>query len=80
MTLSTSAPEAPPSIGRRLRDWRKAAGLTQSQVAAILEIKQTTISFWELGRNRISAADLGRLATLYQVPDADLGSALRKPN
>lgn len=53
------------TIGQKLRDARKAAGLTQEQVAAVLEINQVQLSYFENGKREINLSLLGKLANLY---------------
>ena len=48
-----------------LRDWRKHRSLTQEAVAASLGVRHTTIGRWELGKMKLAATDLERLAALY---------------
>lgn len=51
----------------RLREARKAKGLTQVEVSRIIGISQNGYSDWETGKNRVGARSLGRLAELYGV-------------
>lgn len=51
----------------RLKEARKAKGLTQVEVAKIIGISQNGYSDWERGRNRVDAVSLNRLADLYGV-------------
>lgn len=53
---------------QRLKRARKAAGLTQAQVAEYIGINQNTYSYWESGKTRIDAESLQRLAGLFGVP------------
>lgn len=50
-----------------LRKARKAAGLTQVQVAAHIGINQNTYYYWESGKTRIDSRSLQRLAELFGV-------------
>jgi transcriptional regulator with XRE-family HTH domain len=63
--------------GRRIRQERQVAGLTQEQLAARVDVRQSTVSKWELGdlapgdeeKMRLAEA-LGRpLDTLFAWPD-----------
>lgn len=54
-------------IASRLREARKMAGLSQGQVAKMLELHRPTISEIEAGNRRISADELSRFAELYDV-------------
>jgi len=54
-------------IGERLKVARKAAGLKQEQVEVELQIAQTTLSSWEIGKNWPPLLMLEKLAELYGV-------------
>ena len=64
----------PRMLGARLQDARKAANLTQQQVAEELTMARTTIVAIEKGERRISAGELIRLAQLYRRPVSDFVS------
>ena len=49
----------------RLKEARKKSGLSQSEVASKLKVKQSQVSRWELGENRVTADQLWQLAKLY---------------
>jgi transcriptional regulator with XRE-family HTH domain len=53
---------------QRLREARKAAGLTQVQAAAALKRRQSYITKCELGERRLDPIDLARFAKLYRKP------------
>ena len=76
-TSDATACPRPTTIGAVLRRWRARAGLTQTQVAVLLEVQQTTISSWELERSMVSVPDLSRLAALYDVTASELGEEVR---
>jgi transcriptional regulator with XRE-family HTH domain len=54
-------------IASRLRTAREAAGLSQGQVAKLLDLHRPTISEIEAARRRVSAEELTRFASLYGV-------------
>lgn len=54
-------------IAARLRTAREAAGLSQAQVARMLEVARPTVSEIEAGRRRVPAEELARLADIYAV-------------
>jgi transcriptional regulator with XRE-family HTH domain len=54
-------------IAVRLRAARDAAGLSQGQVAKLLNVHRPTISEIEAGRRRVAGEELTRLASLYGV-------------
>lgn len=57
--------EAGTALAKQLRMDRKAAHLTQPQVAVILGVKQQQISKYERGENRPSPSALKKLARLF---------------
>jgi transcriptional regulator with XRE-family HTH domain len=61
-------------IGRRIRDLRIRAGLTQTEVAEALGTKQTGISAYERGARALTLPALMRIAeALGTTPNAILG-------
>ena len=54
-------------IASRLREARKMAGVSQGQVAKLLEMHRPTISEIEAGNRRVSAEELTRFAEIYDV-------------
>ena len=54
-------------LASRLREARKMAGLSQGQVAKILELHRPTISEIEAGNRRVSADEISQFAELYDV-------------
>ena len=55
------------AIARRLRVARENAGLSQGQVARLLDLHRPTISEIEAGRRRVTAEELPRFADIYEV-------------
>lgn len=47
--------------GRRIRGLRKAAGLTQRKLAALLGVSVTTVKCWESGEKRMRRGTFLRL-------------------
>lgn len=54
-------------IAQRLQAARKQAGLTQGQVAKLLQMSRPTISEVEAGRRRVTAEELTELSKIYDV-------------
>lgn len=54
-------------IADRLRSAREQAGLSQGQVAKMLDYKRPTISEIEAGRRKVTAEELGKFADMYGV-------------
>lgn len=55
------------AIGKRLKLAREQAGLSQSQVAKMLDVHRPTISEMEAGRRKLSADELAQLSRIYDV-------------
>ena len=55
------------ALAERLREARKAAGLSQGQVAKVLQMHRPTVSEIEAGNRRVSAEELTRFAETYDV-------------
>lgn len=55
-------------IGQRMRQLREAAGLSQSEVGACLDVSYQQVQKYERGSNRISIEKLQRLAVTLRVP------------
>lgn len=55
-------------VGKQLKKRRVFLGMTQTNVAATLEISFQQIQKYELGPNRISASKLFELAEMLNVP------------
>lgn len=61
-------PEDRKSItGSRIREARRAAGLSQGQVAQLLGLQRPSVSEMEAGRRRVSGEEAARLAELFDV-------------
>src|SRR5579872_7272295 len=54
-------------IATRIREARKAAGLSQGQVAHLLGLQRPSVSEIEAGNRRVSGEEIGRLAELFDV-------------
>ncbi len=54
-------------IAARLREARKMAGVSQGQVAKLLDMHRPTISEIEAGNRRVSAEELSKFADVYDV-------------
>jgi transcriptional regulator with XRE-family HTH domain len=59
-------------VGARLRTARRAAGLTQKQLAEALDVESITVSRWERGVTTPSLARLRRIAEITQTTVSDL--------
>lgn len=52
-------------IGRKIRDLRQTAEMTQDEMSKQLGIARTTLVHWEEGKNRVQIEDLYRLADFF---------------
>lgn len=55
-----------------LKERRKAAGLTQQEVANVLGIDQSSVCLWETGRYKPRKKRLAELAKLYKCSEKEL--------
>lgn len=58
-------------LGKRIKELRKNAGLTQEQVAERIEMEQNTISVIESGRNFPTLITLEKIAKVLNVKLSD---------
>jgi len=56
-----------PGLGERLRQARDSAGLSQGQVAKMLNMHRPTITDMESESRKVTAGELSRFADLYKV-------------
>lgn len=79
---STVAPEGKSfyrALGQRIAQFRKAQGLTQTQLAEQLGISQQTLAHYEVGRLRVAVAMLPPLAKALSVSVDDLLDEAPRP-
>ena len=67
-------------IAQRLRIAREQAGLSQGQVAKMLNFHRPTISEIEAGRRKVSAEELAEFAKIYEVSTGWLTSSPNTDN
>ena len=65
--MSQAAVTKRPTISERLKEARKLAGLSQSQVAKMLGLHRPSISEMEAGNRRVSADEIAKMADIYDV-------------
>ena len=65
----------PGQLGERLKDARKARGLTQEAVAKTLGILRTTLVAMEKGARRVTPGELIEMAKMYGRPVSEFVSA-----
>lgn len=56
-----------PGLGERLRKARESAGLSQGQVARLLNMHRPTITDMESESRKVTAGELAQFAELYKV-------------
>lgn len=54
-------------FGKRLKDCRRDANMTQAQLAAMLNVSKTTICQWETHKQEPSLEDVVSIARIFQV-------------
>ncbi len=59
-------------LGQRLATFRKAQGLTQQQLAEMMDISQQTMAHYEVGRLRVAVAMLPELAKVLGIAVEEL--------
>jgi len=70
-------------VGRRIKEAREAAGLTQTDLASALAVTQTAVSYWEAGKRVPGLDDIVKLTRAlhrdpgYFFPDAPSPSRVR---
>lgn len=65
--MATKTKDGKQELADRLREARELAGLSQSQVAKLLDLHRPTISEIEAGRREVSANELSRFTEIYGV-------------
>jgi len=66
--MATRHPERYRTLLLRLKEARKAAGMSQEGVAAALGVRQKYVSKIETGERRLDPLELEELANLYGKP------------
>ncbi len=59
-------------IGKKIKELRKEAGLTQKQLAKMLNKSETGFASWEQGLSEPSVHDLRLLCKIFEVSADDL--------
>lgn len=54
-------------MNRKLRSLREDKGVTQDDVARLLGVSRTAVTYWESGTKRPDLVNLVKLADLYNV-------------
>jgi transcriptional regulator with XRE-family HTH domain len=54
-------------LDRRIRAWRKAAGLTQRELAALVGVSSMTVCYWETARTQPTPENIERVANACGV-------------
>jgi transcriptional regulator with XRE-family HTH domain len=64
---SATATDRDPAVGARIRQARSAAGLSQRQLAATLDVQRRTVQNWEAGTSAITWTNLRHLERALDV-------------
>jgi transcriptional regulator with XRE-family HTH domain len=74
MAMGTNKPRGKVNraLMERLRNERRAKGLTLAQVASRIGVKVATPSGWECGRFSIGAKHIRKAAKVYGIPALEL--------
>lgn len=72
MAISVESRDYFKRFGRRIAQCRRAQGLTQSELAGILDVSQQTVYAYEAGERRVSLSLLPTLAKTLGVSIAQL--------
>ncbi|OYS70525.1 helix-turn-helix transcriptional regulator [Limosilactobacillus reuteri] len=59
-------------ISQRIKEYRLEKRYTQKELADLLNVKSSTVSGWELGRNIPSIEMIKKLADIFNVPFDDM--------
>ncbi len=59
-------------IGSRVRFQRKERGLSQAELARVLDVDETAVSKIENGKRGLAAAELAQLCERFQIRSEDL--------
>ena len=62
------------SLSNKIKEFREKAGLTQEELAEKLEVQRNTVWRWENKKANLKADMLQRLATVLNIPSAELVS------
>lgn len=68
------------ALGERIATLRRAQGLTQVQLAELLDVSQQQVASFEVGRRRVPVSMLPRLARALAVPVEDLLGEAPRPS
>ena len=60
------------NIGKMIREARKEKGLSQTQLAQMLNTTQDTISLWELGKSCPDAENIIKLCKIFSISSDEL--------
>jgi transcriptional regulator with XRE-family HTH domain len=60
------------ALGARIAGFRRDHGMTQQQLADLVDVAQQVIASWEVGRRRVQVAQLPTLARALAVSVEDL--------
>jgi len=56
----------------KIKDWRMSKKLTQKELAALVNVKRSTVAMWETGKSKPRADALLLLAKIFKCSVDDL--------
>ena len=59
-------------MGAKIRQYRERAGLTQKELAELVGVNHSAVSFWENGKAAPTTANIIKLANVLQCKPGDL--------
>lgn len=76
---SRGSQHGPPTVGHIIREYRKARGITQKELARELGVEARTLRMYENGERALeNISDLRRIADLLAIDPTELGLAAKK--
>ena len=56
------------SFGKRLAEYRKALGITQSEMSKMIGVARSTYALYEIDRNEPTLKTLNKIRKIFQQP------------
>lgn len=72
MTIHTESKTYFAALGRHVTSLRKAAGMTQAELARAIGVSQQTVFCYEVGERRMSVVVLSKIAKVFTIPIEEL--------
>ena len=59
------------TLGESIKQMRKSRGLTQSELAELVNVSRSTVNRWERGRGKYDASNVRKVESNKVIPRAD---------